>query len=287
MSIVDELLGLLELESLEVNIYRGRNRDLGTGRVFGGQVFAQALVAARRTVDEPREAHSMHGYFLRAGDLKAPIVFFVDRLRDGGSFTSRHVTAIQHGEAIFHLSVSFQIEESGLEHQAGMPVVPSPDDLRPELEVVREQAHRLPPEIRTILTQDRPIDFRDVPAEALAEGTSPRRAVWFRVMEKLPDQPITHQAILAYASDDGLLPTSLMPHAMSYRDPRIQLASLDHTLWMHRAFRADEWLLYTMESPSAAGARGFVLGRVFTQGGALVASVAQEGLIRLRETSSS
>lgn len=282
MSTVTKLLEILELEPLEVNIYRGRNRDLGTGRVFGGQVFAQALVAARRTVDEPREAHSVHGYFLRAGDLGAPIVFFVDRPRDGGSFTSRRVTAIQHGEAIFHLSASFHVAENGLGHQGEMPLVPSPDALRPDLEVVRENADRLPSELRTVLTQDRPIDFREVPQEALPPSTSPRRAVWFRTMEKLPDVPIMHQAILAYASDFGFLPTSLMPHAVSYRDPRIQMASLDHTLWMHRPFRADEWLLYVMESPSAAGARGFVLGRVFTQAGELVASVAQEGLIRLR-----
>ncbi len=282
MSTVTKLLEILELEPLEVNIYRGRNRDLGTGRVFGGQVFAQALVAARRTVDEPREAHSVHGYFLRAGDLGAPIVFFVDRPRDGGSSTSRRVTAIQHGEAIFHLSASFHVAENGLGHQGEMPLVPSPDALRPDLEVVRENADRLPSELRTVLTQDRPIDFREVPQEALPPSTSPRRAVWFRTMEKLPDVPIMHQAILAYASDFGFLPTSLMPHAVSYRDPRIQMASLDHTLWMHRPFRADEWLLYVMESPSAAGARGFVLGRVFTQAGELVASVAQEGLIRLR-----
>lgn len=285
MTVVQDLLSLLELEKLEVNIYRGQNRDLGTGRVFGGQVFAQALVAARRTVDEPREAHSVHGYFLRAGDLKAPIVFFVDRPRDGGSFTSRRVTAIQHGEAIFHLSASFHVHIDGLEHQSGMPDVPMPDELRPELEQIRSHADTLPPELRAVLTQDRPIDFRSVSSHV--PGNDPSRLgsrfVWFRVVDALPDDPIIHQAILAYASDYGFLPTALLPHQVSYRDPRLQLASLDHTLWMHRPFRADEWLLYTMDSPAAAGARGFVRGQVFTQDGKLVASVAQEGLIRLRE----
>lgn len=285
MTIVRDLLELLELEPLEVNIYRGRNRDLGTGRVFGGQVFAQALVAARRTVDEPREAHSVHGYFLRPGDLKAPIVFFVDRPRDGGSFTSRRVTAIQHGEAIFHLSASFQVREGGLDHQAGMPDVPAPETLRPELEELRERVAQLPEELRSVLTQDRPLDFRIVPPnEHDWRHGAPARAMWFRVIEPLPADPIVHQAILAYASDYGFLPTTLLAHNVSYRDPRLQLASIDHTLWMHRDFRADEWLLYVMDSPSAAGARGFVRGQVFTQSGLLVASVAQEGLIRLRES---
>lgn len=285
MTIVRDLLDLLELEPLEVNIYRGRNRDLGTGRVFGGQVFAQALVAARRTVDEPREAHSVHGYFLRPGDLKAPIVFFVDRPRDGGSFTSRRVTAIQHGEAIFHLSASFHVAEGGLDHQAMIPEVPPPESLRPELEELRERVAQLPEELRSVLTQDRPLDFRIVPStEGDWRHGAPARAMWFRVIETLPDAPIMHQAILAYASDYGFLPTTLLAHGVSYRDPRLQLASIDHTLWMHRSFRADEWLLYVMDSPSAAGARGFVRGQVFTQSGLLVASVAQEGLIRLRET---
>lgn len=282
VTVIQQLLALLELEALEVNIYRGQNRDLGTGRVFGGQVFAQALVAARRTVDAPREAHSVHGYFLRPGDLKAPIVFFVDRPRDGGSFTSRRVTAIQHGEAIFHLSASFQVAESGLDHQGDMPEYPAPETLRPEIDLLRERSSQLPDAIRELLTQDRPIDFRPVPPGADGDPRSPKRAAWFRTISALPDDPIVHQAIMAYASDHGFLPTALLPHTVSYRDPRLQLASIDHTLWMHRPFRADEWLLYVMDSPSAAGARGFVQGQVYTQNGTLVASVAQEGLIRLR-----
>ncbi|MBW7932502.1 MAG: acyl-CoA thioesterase II [Gemmatimonadaceae bacterium] len=283
--VVQELLGLLELEPLEVNIYRGRNRDIGTGRVFGGQVFAQALVAAQRTVPVEREAHSVHGYFLRAGDLKAPIIFFVDRPRDGGSFTSRRVTAIQHGEAIFHLSASFHLSEPGLEHQVPMPEVPAPETLVSELELIRQRADRIPEAMRAVLTQDRPIDFRPVaPVDPFVAVTrEPVRCVWFRAMSRLPDERLIHQAVLAYASDYGLLPTALFPHGVPFRDRRLQIASLDHSIWLHRPFRADDWLLYAMESPAAAGARGFVRGSVFTRDGQLVASVAQEGLMRVRE----
>ena len=281
---VADLLELLNLEALEVNIYRGRNRNIGTGRVFGGQVFAQALVAAQRTVPADRDAHSVHGYFLRAGDLAAPIVYFVDRPRDGGSFTSRRVTAIQHGEAIFHLSASFHISEPGLEHQMSMPEVPPPESLAPELELIREMADRIPEPLRTFLTQDRPFDFRPVAPNDpfVAEVREPARQVWFRAIARLPDERIIHQAVLAYASDYGLLPTALNPHGISLRDQRLQMASIDHSLWMHRPFRADEWLLYAMDSPAAAGARGFTRGTVYTRSGTLVASVAQEGLMRMR-----
>jgi acyl-CoA thioesterase II len=289
MTVVASLLELLELEPLEHNIYRGQNRDLGTGRVFGGQVFAQALVAARRTVDEGREAHSVHGYFLREGDLTTPIVYFVDRPRDGRSFTSRRVTAIQHGEAIFHLSASFHVVEPGIDHQWPMPEVPDPETLTPELDLIRANAHLIPEPIRAIWTQDRPIDLRlisprnpFVPGEAVGPVEA-RRAVWFRVVDRIPDPMIVHQAVLAYASDYGFLPTALLPHGLTMRDRRVQIASLDHTLWMHRPFRADEWLLYVSDSPSAHGARGFVRGQVFTRDGQLIASVAQEGLIRMRD----
>lgn len=279
-----DLLALLDLEPLEVNIYRGTNRDVGTGRVFGGQVFAQALVAARRTVDAPREAHSVHGYFILPGDLAAPIVYFVDRLRDGNSFTTRRVTAIQHGQAIFNLSVSFHVDERGLEHQAPMPDAVDPESLAPELSLIREMADRIPESLRPVLTQDRPIDFRPVvPNDPFnPEVRPPARQVWFRAIGRLPDDPIIHQAVLAYASDYGLLPTALGPHGVAFRTKGLQMASLDHSLWMHRPFRTDEWLLYVMDSPAAAGARGFVRGSIYTQGGALVASVAQEGLMRLR-----
>jgi acyl-CoA thioesterase II len=284
---VDDLLHLLDLEPLEVNIYRGQNRDIGTGRVFGGQVFAQALVAARRTVDDAREAHSVHGYFILPGDLKAPIVYFVDRLRDGSSFTTRRVTAIQHGRAIFNLSVSFHIAESGVEHQEPMPQVVPADGLITELDLINSMASRIPDALLPVLTQTRPIDFRPVaPVDPYdPQKRQPVRYVWFRAYGKIPDDPLLHQAVLAYASDHGLLGTALLPHGLSLWSPGMQLASLDHSLWMHRPFRVDEWLLYAMDSPVSAGARGFVRGSIYAQDGTLVASVAQEGLMRLRPTS--
>jgi acyl-CoA thioesterase II len=281
---MEELLRLIDLEPIEHNIYRGRNRDIGTGRVFGGQVLAQALVAARRTVEEAREVHSLHAYFILAGDLDVPIVYFVDRLRDGGSFTTRRVTAIQHGRAIFNLSASFHAPQEGIEHQADPPDVPPPESLEPELDRIRAAAERIPEEVRGVLTQDRPIDFRVVDPLDLfePEPRPPSRRTWFRATSAMPDEPLLHQAVLAYASDYGLLATVLQPHGMTVRDPALQVASLDHALWFHRPFRVDEWLLYVKDSPAAARARGFARGSVFTREGALVASVAQEGLTRLR-----
>jgi len=289
MSVVKDLLRLLELEPLEHNIYRGTNRDVGTGRVFGGQVFAQALVAARKTVPDAREAHSVHGYFLRGGDTGAPIVYFVDRPRDGRSFTSRRVTAIQHGEAIFHLSASFHLAELGMDHQTAMPDVPAPEDCPEELELIRARADRIPEPLRRIVTQDRPLEIRLVtPSDPLSTPTpvpaaEARRQIWFRMRARMPDEQMYHHAVLAYASDYGFLPTALLPHGVSFRDPRLVIASLDHTLWLHRPFRADDWLLYTSDAPTAFGSRGFVRGQVFARDGTLVASAAQEGLLRLRE----
>jgi len=281
-----ELLELLDLEPLEKNIYRGQNRDLGTGRVFGGQVLAQALVAARRTVDGDREAHSLHAYFILPGDLKVPIVYFVDTLRDGGSFTTRRVTAIQHGRAIFNLSASFHGEQEGVEHQLDIPDAPPPEEVVPELDRIRAEADRLPEELRSVLTQDRPLDVR--PVEDLdffdPDPSPPLRRSWFRANSPMPDGTLTHQSVLAYASDYGLLTTVLQPHGRTVRDPALQVASLDHALWFHRPFRVDEWLLYVADSPVAAGARGFARGSIFTRDGVLVASVAQEGLTRYRRT---
>jgi acyl-CoA thioesterase-2 len=281
---LDDLLSLLDLEPLEVNIYRGRNRDVGSGRVFGGQVFAQALVAARRTVDEPREAHSVRGDFILAGDLAAPIVYFVDRLRDGNSFATRRVTAIQHGRAIFNLSASFHKVEDGLAHQFSMPEVPDPESLPSELSLIRAIADRIPERYRATWTQDRPIDFRPVhPIDPFRPDVRPpHRQLWFRAAGAMPDEALLHQAVLAYASDYSLLTTALLPHGVSFRAPELQLASLDHSVWLHRPFRADEWLLYAMDSPLSAGARGFARGSIFTRTGELVASVAQEGLLRMR-----
>ncbi len=282
---MEKLLELLDLEAIEVNIYRGQNRPLGAKQVYGGQVFAQALVAARRTVDGPREAHSVHGYFILPGDLTAPIVYFVDRLRDGNSFTTRRVTAIQHGRAIFNMSASFHVAETGLEHQSSMPDVPDPEDLVPELQQVRESAHRIPEHLRDVLTQDRPIDFRRVEQTEPFTASEPRPAIkhlWFRATAPMPDNAMLHQAVLAYASDYSLITTALLPHGIAFRSPGLRVASLDHSLWMHRPFRVDEWLLYAMDSPTSGGGRGFTRGSIFARTGELVASVAQEGLLRYR-----
>ena len=280
---IDDLLQLIDLEPLEHNIYRGLNRDIGTRRVFGGQVLAQALVAARRTVDDDRVAHSLHGYFILPGDLNHPIVYFVDRLRDGRSFATRRVTAIQHGRAIFNLSASFQVEEEGPEHQLEAPEAPDPETLTPELERIRAAASRIPPELRDVLTQERPIDFRVVdPVDLFDPRPEPaRRLMWFRARGSMPDDLLVHQAVLAYASDYGLLATALQPHGLTIRTPGVQVASLDHALWFHRSFRVDEWMLYVMDSPAAAGARAFTRGSIYPREGLLVASSAQEGLTRV------
>ncbi|CAN5617338.1 acyl-CoA thioesterase II [soil metagenome] len=281
---IADLLTLLDLEPLEVNIYRGRNRDIGSGRVFGGQVMAQALVAAQRTVEEDRTAHSLHGYFILPGDLAAPIVYFVDRLRDGGSFTTRRVTAIQHGRAVFNMSASFHRAEHGIEHQSEMPDVPPHESVVPELDQIRDGADRIPPSVRGVLTQDRPFDMRTV--DIGPYETTPRepvRHMWLRSHGAMPDSPPAHQAALAYVSDYGLLAAAVQPHGLHIRSRNLQAATLDHAIWFHRPFRLDEWLLYTMDSPAAAGARGFTRGSVYTRDGRLVASVAQEGLLRVHE----
>jgi acyl-CoA thioesterase-2 len=280
---VEDLLKLLDLEAIEVNIYRGHNRDIGSHRVFGGQVLAQALVAAQRTVDQERVAHSVHGYFILPGDLNAPIVYFVDPLRDGKSFTTRRVTAIQHGRAIFNMSASFHVRETGVQHQLPMPDVPPPETLPSELDVIRENAGRIPEHLRDVLTQDRPIDFRPVGfVDPFApEPKPPIRHMWIRANGQMPNETLAHQAVLCYASDYGLLGAALQPHGRSVRSADVQVASLDHALWLHRDFRIDDWLLYAIDSPAATGARAFARGTVFTRNGELVASVAQEGLVRI------
>jgi acyl-CoA thioesterase-2 len=279
-----DLVALLELEPIEHNIYRGQNRNIGTGRIFGGQVLAQALVAASHTVEEDRPIHSMHGYFILAGDLDVPVVYFVDRLRDGGSFTTRRVTGIQRGRAIFSMSASFHRAEEGFAHQTAMPEVPGPETLRPELDVIRERADEIPPDVRPLLTQDRPLDFRSLDESDLFDATpgEPRRGYWMRAIGLADEDPVHHRALLAYASDYGLLGSALRPHGMTIRDPRLMVASLDHAVWFHRPVRMDDWMLYVSDSPTAAGARGFARGTFFTREGELVASVAQEGLMRVK-----
>ena len=280
---IDDLLALLELEPIEHNIYRGRNRDIGTGRLFGGQVLAQALVAARRTVEEERPAHSLHGYFILPGDLEIPVVYFVDRLRDGRSYTTRRVTAIQHGRAIFNMAASFHRPEEGPSHQRSAPEAPPPESLRSELDILRDEADRIPESLRPVVTQERPLDIRPVDPEDPFEPApgEPERRMWLRSVGSIDDDPLHHQAVLAYASDYGLLGTALRPHGRSFRQRDVMAATLDHAVWFHRPFRADDWLLYVMESPVTGDARGFARGTFFGRDGRLVASVAQEGVIRV------
>ena len=277
-----DLLHILELEPLEVNLFRGESRDIGSPQVFGGQVLGQALVAASRTV-EGRLCHSLHAYFLRRGDFAAPIVYQVDRSRDGHSFTTRRVVAIQHGEQIFHMSCSFHVEEPGLDHAEFMPDVPPPEDLR-DYEDYREALVRnLPEKVSRFFEHKRPFEFRPVvmPDYLNPKVQPARKHVWFRAADRVPsDDPMLHRCLLAYVSDYNLLDTSTLPHARSFLT--LQMASVDHAMWFHRPFRADEWLLYAVDSPSASGARGFARGSVYTRDGTLVASSAQEGLIRVR-----
>jgi len=279
-----DLLRLLDLEPIEHDIYRGTSRDIGSGRIFGGQVLAQSLVAAHRTMGEGRPAHSLHGYFILAGDLRVPVVYFVDRLRDGRSFGTRRVTAIQHGRAIFNMASSFHHFEDGPEHQIDMPDVPPPEGLRSELEIIRERADRVPEPLRSVLTQDRPLDIRPVdPTDPFdPERQEPRRRLWIRAVGEMGDDPLHHQALLAYASDYGLLGAALRPHGLSIQQPKVMVASLDHAIWFHRPCRVDDWLLYDIDSPFAGGARAFTRGAFYTRDGRLVASVAQEGVVRLR-----
>ncbi len=283
--VVSELIELLSLERLEDDLFRGQSRDIGTKYVFGGQVLGQALSAAQATVDRAsgRFTHSLHAYFLRAGDINAPIVYDVDRTRDGGSFSVRRVTAIQHGKVIFFCAASFQAEEPGAEHQTSMPEVPQPEDVEPAPPVPAEAMATLPPIVQRWLSRRGPFEFRHIyPRDELNPPKRPPfQQVWFRLAEPVGDAPELHQALLAYASDFQLLGTATFPHGISYYQPNVQMASLDHALWFHRPFRADDWLLYSIDSPSAQSSRGLARGQIFSRDGRLVASTAQEGLIRV------
>jgi acyl-CoA thioesterase-2 len=285
-SAVQEVLDILDLEPLEVNLFRGRSPQSRWQRVFGGQVIGQALVAACRTVEDvaARPPHSLHAYFLLGGDPKVPIIYEVDRIRDGKSFTTRNVKAIQHGRAIFSMSVSFHVAEPGLTHQARMPEVPKPDALPSEAELKERIFPLLPEPARRYYERERPIEFRPVEfSRYLGEKSENGRFdIWIRATGRLPDEPAIHQCVLAYASDMMLLDAALIPHGRSVFSEDIMAASLDHALWFHRPFRADEWLLYAQDSPNLAGSRGFSRGLIFASDGTLVASVAQEGLLRQR-----
>lgn len=277
-----DLLQLLELEPLEVNLFRGESRDIGAPQVFGGQVLGQALTAAAATV-AGRVVHSLHAYFLRRGDINAPIIYQVDRSLDGHSFTNRRVVAIQHGEQIFNMTTSFQVSEGGFDHQIDMPQVPPPESL-PDPAPAPELLEKLPEKVRRFFSQQRPFEFRLVqPVDYLKPRPAPPlRQIWVRAVGKLSDNEMLHRRLLAYVSDFFLLDTATLPHGTSFLKPSLIMATIDHAMWFHRPLRVDDWLLCAMESPSASGARGFARASIFARDGRLVASAAQEGLIRQR-----
>ena len=281
--IVAELVALLTLERLEDNLFRGQSRDIGTKYVFGGQVLGQALSAAQQTVDDKRAVHSIHAYFLRAGDIEAPIIYHVDRTRDGHSFSVRRVTAIQHGQPIFVFAASFQHDEPGVSHQFHMPEVPMPEDVEPNIAPPADVMEKLPAKMQRWLSRMGPFEMRPIyPRDDVKPPKRPPyQQVWLRLIDKVDDAPELHRALLAYASDFYLLGTTTFPHGISYYQPNVQMASLDHAMWFHRPFRADDWLLYSLDSPTAQNARGLARGQFFTRDGILVASTAQEGLIRV------
>jgi acyl-CoA thioesterase-2 len=283
--VLEDLVTLLKLERIEDNIFRGDSRDIGSPQVFGGQVLGQALSAAQHTV-EGRVAHSLHAYFLRRGDMNAPIVYEVDCARDGGSFSNRRVVAIQHGRPILNMAASFQIPEEGFDHQADIPDVPGPEGLKDMTEVAAALIARMPEKMRRYMTDKRAFEFR--PVESYNEDGNmlpPVKHVWFRAVDEVPDEQSLHQNLLAYVSDYELLGASILPHDVSFERDQVIMASLDHALWFHRKVEIDRWLLYSIESPNASGARGYSRGQIFTEAGALVASVAQEGLIRVVDAS--
>jgi len=284
-SSADELVDLLDLETIDINLFRGIQPDTSLQRVFGGQVAAQALVAGSRTVGEHLAVHSLHSYFLHPGDTAVPIVYDVERIRDGRSFSTRRIAARQHGRGIYYMTASFQVAEEGLEHQDAMPEVPSPDESLDMAEIFRA---RSPDAAELWLREWAALELRHVGDSrvggTIANDERPSQSrLWMRVSGTLADDPLLHRAAFTYASDMTLLGSTLVPHNLHISHPKLQTASLDHTIWFHRPFRADEWLLYDQVSPSASGGRGLAIGRVFTEQGKLVATVAQEGLIRLRD----
>lgn len=284
--VLNRLVELLALEQIEQDLFRGQSQDLGWGTVFGGQVMGQALSAAAHTVPAEREPHSFHGYFLRPGAVDRPIVYEVDRIRDGKSFTTRRVVAIQNGKAIFSMSASFQTREAGFDHQTEKPEIEGPEGVWSEEQTIRKFADLIPESHRDRwLSREWPIEMRPVaPMNPLQpDAREPRRAVWLRAAGDLSDDVAVHRYLLAYASDFSLIATAMYPHAVSWLTKGMQVASLDHAMWFHRPFRCDEWLLHVMESPSASGGRGLARGQIYTRDGRLVASTAQEGLIRKRD----
>jgi len=282
---VADLLRLLDIEPDGNDTFIGRSPEIGWKRVYGGQVVAQAVVAAERTVDETRPIHSLHGYFLRPGNPAVPIHYTVDRFRDGRSFTTRGVLARQNGEIIFTMSASFHRFEQGLAHQLPMPKVPPPESLAADEDLLRDAGRPISLSMQNYLTRDRPIEVRPVDTDNYGKpraGTEARRDIWIKARSALSDAPAIHHSVFAYASDLTIIETALLPHGRNLFDPEVMLASLDHAIWYHRPFRADEWLLYSQDSPAAAASRGFNRGLVFTRSGELVASVTQEAMMRLK-----
>ncbi|MBY6186914.1 acyl-CoA thioesterase II [Marinobacter hydrocarbonoclasticus] len=282
---LNRLLGILSVEQLEDGLYRGQTLDLGFGHLFGGQVLGQALSAAKETVAEERSVHSFHSYFLRPGDLSRPVVYEVESLRDGGSFSARRVSAIQHGRPIFYMTASFQGEEPGFEHQDAMPQVPGPEGLPNQHDLAKVLADKLPKSLMERYLDNAAIEMRLVEQidPFRPKATEPKRYVWMRTQGKLPDDPRLHRYLLAYASDFNFLVTALQPHGLSWMDPRLKVATIDHAMWYHRPFRFDEWVLYAIDSPNATNSRGLVRGQFFNQNGELIASAVQEGLMRQQE----
>lgn len=279
---MEQLIETLDLEPIEVNLFRGNSPQAGWQRVFGGQVIGQALMAAQRTVERDRFVHSLHAYFMRSGDPSVPIVYQVERLRDGASFNTRRVLAIQHGHAIFAMSTSFQLDEPGFDHQIGIPNAPVPETLLGEKEIKEKYLTHAPEPIRKYWERERAIEIRPVSLKHYFSNTKlePRQDVWVRATGPVPDDRIYQAAVLAYLSDMTLLDAALYAHGTSVFDQSLQIASLDHAMWFHRPCKLDDWLLYTQDSPSAFGGRGISRGSLFTRSGVLIASVAQEGLIR-------
>lgn len=281
-SALQDVIGLLTLEQIDDLLFRGPSHDIGSSRVFGGQIVGQALAAAQRTVSDQHQAHSLHAYFLRPGDVDRPVVYQVEVSRDGTSYANRRIVALQRGRPILNMAASFHLEEVGQSHQVDMPQVPGPEGLTDTFELHQSVADRVPEKMQRLLAHRRPFEFRPVELPKFIDPKAriPRKHIWMRAWERLPDDPKLHQSLLAYVSDYELLGTATLPHELDFIKRTVQLASLDHALWFHRPFRVDEWLLYACDSPSSAGGRGFSRGQIFNQQGVLVASVAQEGVMR-------
>jgi len=275
------VIELLDLEQLEDNFFRGESRDIGAPQVFGGQILGQALSAAHRTV-ESRAPHSLHAYFLRPGDFNQPVVYQVERSRDGGSYSNRRVVAIQHGRPILNLAASFHAGDEGFDHQFEMPRVEGPEGLSKSIDIHDSILDQVPEKMRRLLAHRPPLEFRPVEAPKFidSEARAPRKHVWMRAWNRLPDDPELHRNLLTYVSDYELLGTATLPHDLDFSTRPVQMASIDHALWFHRPFRVDDWLLYACDSPSSHAGRGFTRGQFFNQSGELVASTAQEGVIR-------